>query len=342
MPSRPFRIASSGPPALDLFGGGRSGPREELRFTRSQMELIARTVRRTPEVMVKVTGGGTTLGKVSAHMRYISQKGKLAMYTDEGDVIHDRDRQALLLKDWHLELSSGQHRSSRSGDIPGRPRKLVHNIVLSMPSPTRPDKVLAAAKVFAREKFGVAHRYAMVLHTHQKHPHVHLVVRAEDAEGRHLHIHKAMLREWRQDFARLMREQGVPANATSRAWRGRGRAKKSDYRYRANRRGRSRVLASEVKDVIKELHATRTIHDPARHQLIESRKALIAGWMRVAEALDSQGAIELAGDVRYFVRHLPPRRTDKEELAIRYVDHLRSKDEKRAPPSPQRELELTR
>jgi MobA/VirD2-like, nuclease domain len=218
----------------------------------------------------------------------------------------------------------------------------VHNIVLSMPSPTRPEKVLAAAKVFAREKFGVAHRYAMVLRTHQQHPHVHVVVRAEDDEGRHLHIDKAMLREWRQDFARLMREQGVPANATPRAWRGRGRAKKSDYLHRANRRGHSRVLASEATEMIKELHATRTIQDPAQPKLIESRRALVAGWMRVAEALDAQGEIELAGDVRYFVKYLPPRRTDKEELAVRYVDHLRSKDEKRTPPSPQRELELTR
>jgi relaxase-like protein len=199
----------------------------------------------------------------------------------------------------------------------------VHNIVLSMPSPTRPEKVLAAAKVFAREKFGVAHRYAMVLRTHQQHPHVHVVVRAEDDEGRHLHIDKAMLREWR-------------------AWRGRGRAKKSDYLHRANRRGHSRVLASEATEMIKELHATRTIQDPAQPKLIESRRALVAGWMRVAEALDAQGEIELAGDVRYFVKYLPPRRTDKEELAVRYVDHLRSKDEKRTPPSPQRELELTR
>ena len=151
-----------------------------------------------------------------------------------------------------------------------------------------------------------------------------------------------MLREWRQDFARLMREQGVRANATPRAWRGRGRAKKSDYLYRANRRGGSRVLASEAREMIQELHATRTIKDPARPKLIESRRALVAGWMRVAEALDSQGEIELAGDVRYFVKHMPPRRTDKEELAVRYVDHLRSTDEKRMPPSPQRELELTR
>jgi hypothetical protein len=105
---------------------------------------------------------------------------------------------------------TGLYRGPRGTKAFARPVKLVHNIVLSMPSPTPPGKVLAAAKVFAREKFGAQHRYAMVLHTHQHHPHVHLVVKAEreDSKGR-LHINKAMLREWREDFARLMRDQGI-------------------------------------------------------------------------------------------------------------------------------------
>ena len=53
---------------------------------------------------------------------------------------------------------------------------------------------LAALKAFAREKFGAKHRYAMALHTHQQHPHVHLVVKAEGHDGRRLHIDKARLR----------------------------------------------------------------------------------------------------------------------------------------------------
>lgn len=57
----------------------------------------------------------------------------------------------------------------------------------------------------------------MVLHTDQKHPHVHLVVKAENELGRRLHIDKQLLRDWREDFARLMREQGIAANATPRA-----------------------------------------------------------------------------------------------------------------------------
>ncbi|MDB6043044.1 MAG: hypothetical protein JWM63_1595 [Gammaproteobacteria bacterium] len=85
-----------------------------------------------------------------------------------------------------------------------------------MPHPTPPDKVLAAARKFAREKFALQHRYAMVLHTDQQHPHVHLVVKAESEQGERLHIDKAMLRTWRDDFARLMREQPRTRRRVSR------------------------------------------------------------------------------------------------------------------------------
>ncbi len=38
---------------------------------------IAATVRRVPQVMVKVTGGGRGMGAIAAHCRYISKNGRL-------------------------------------------------------------------------------------------------------------------------------------------------------------------------------------------------------------------------------------------------------------------------
>jgi hypothetical protein len=149
---------------LDLLSLGRAGP--SSRFTPAQIEQIQRTVRRKPEVMVKVTGGGTKVGAVAAHFGYISRKGELSIETDGGDRVTDRDSQKALPKDWHLELTAGQYRAPRDGRATARKTKLVHNIVLSMPSPTPPDKVLTAARKFAREKFSrQQHRHAMVLHT---------------------------------------------------------------------------------------------------------------------------------------------------------------------------------
>lgn len=139
---------------LDIFSAARSGPPGSVRFTPTQVEQISRTVRRVPEVMVKVTGGATRTGAVSAHVSYISRKGQLEIETDDGDRI-GRGEQRELIKSWHLELSPGQYRQAKDGASRPRELKLVHNIVLSMPRPTPPDKVLKAAKIFARERFGL-------------------------------------------------------------------------------------------------------------------------------------------------------------------------------------------
>lgn len=323
MPRRVFRVPSTGEPFLDLLSAGRAGPHGSGGFTAAQIEQIRRTVRRTSEVMVKVTGGGATVGAVRAHVSYISQHGELRVATDEGQrVAHDS--QNALLKDWHLERSAGQYREPRGQKKTSRTVKLVHNVVLSMPAPTPPEKVLAAARIFAREKFGLKHRYAMAPHTHQQHPHVHLVIEAESEAGRRrLHIDKALLREWREDFARMMRDQGIAANATSRAVRGHSKRAVRDAAYRAKGRASSHAMREQLQSIARELSKTGTIRDPAHSTLAETQKAVVAGWMGVAAALDAQGEITLAGDVRCFAKRLPPVLTDRERLAAAFIRHAR-------------------
>lgn len=274
---------------------------------------------------MKVTGGGRKIGNVAAHPAYISQDRELELETDDGQRV-SKAGQKDLLRDWHLDLSAGQYRPPpRSPKKSYRGIKLVHNIVLSMPAPTPPGKVLAAARTFAREKFGLNHRYVMALHTHQQHPHVHLVVKAEGLDGSRLHIHKAMLREWRQDFARMMREQGIAANATPRAVRGRGKGAERDGRYRTKGRGSSHTLREELESVAKELVKTGTIKDPARAKLLETRKAVVAGCLGVATLLDRQGETALAAEVRQFVKSMPPVLTDRERLAAELVRHMKAR-----------------
>src|SRR2546430_1789379 len=110
---RPFRVASRDRPFLDLFSRGRAGPSESRGFSAAQIEQIQRTVMgRTPEVMVKVTGGGRRVGAVAAHLSYISQHGKLDLETDDGQHVF-REGQKELLRGWHLELTRGQYRQPR-------------------------------------------------------------------------------------------------------------------------------------------------------------------------------------------------------------------------------------
>lgn len=336
MSRRAFRLPAGEPPFLEVASLGRSGPPGSTRFSAAQIEQIRRTIRRTPEVIVKVTGGGTNPGAVAAHFAYISRRGKLEIETDEGgERIAGTDAQRTFLATWHLELSAGQYRGPRDQRTEARETKLVHKIVLSMPAPTPPEKVLAAARAFAREKFGVRHRYAMALHTDQASPHVHLVVKAEDETGRRLHVDKPMLREWREDFARMMREQGIAANATPRVVRGWNKGKARDGAFRAQRRGKSSAIRAKVTTIATELAKNGHFSEPARTKLIETRKAVVANWMKIAETLDRQGDVSLAGDVRYFAKHLPPALTDTERLAAKFAQHLRlSRDALRSRQTP--------
>jgi hypothetical protein len=155
---------------------------------------------------------------------------------------------------------------------------------------------------------------------------------------------KARLREWRQDFARMMRDQGIAANATPRAVRGQSKRAGTDAQYRAQRRGNSYALRSQVEAIAREVSTTGRVSDPAHGKLRQTRRAMVSGWMNVADRLDAQGEIVLAGDVRNFAKHLPPVLTDRERLAQSFMRHMQkiASPERRRDLSPERTAERTR
>ncbi len=334
---------------LDLVSRGRRGPSGTLRLQPEQIEQVKRTVRRTPEVIVKVSGGARDAGGAKAHFDYIDRHGKQAIVTDEGRELLGKGAGADLVGDWNLELSRGQYRDKPApGEKDTRP-KVVHNIVLSMPGRTAPEAVLAAAQKFARENFALQYRYAMVLHTDQKHPHVHLVVKAEHEyePGTRLHIKKATLRQWREQFAACLREQGVAANATPGAVRGRiGTAKKNPIHQRLkdlrdydplaeNEQAKhkppkeSTFMRRKVEAIAKELQAGRMPHEPGKTKLVATRQAVTGEWLATAEALREQGEAELAREVDAFLRSLPRVRTEKEQIAaglLAEIERQRQRD----------------
>jgi len=144
----------------------------------------------------------------------------LDLETDDGAQLQAKGVGKDLLYDWDLDLETHE-RESEFAKIRGRPApKLVHKLMFSMPQGTPPQGVLAAVRNFTREEFALKNRYAMVLHTDEPHPHVHVVVKAMSEQGERLNIRKATLREWRREFARHLRAQGIAANATERFVRG--------------------------------------------------------------------------------------------------------------------------
>jgi type IV secretory pathway VirD2 relaxase len=154
-----------------------------------------------------------------------------------------------------------------------------------MPAGTPPRAVLEAVKDFAREELGLKHRYAMVLHTDEPHPHVHMVVKAVSEQGVRLNIRKATLRGWRKEFARHLRAHGVEANATERAARGNRLTAKLDGIYRAEQRGDSHHTHTRAEAVARELLGGDLRVERGKARLLETRKKAERGWFAVAEFL---------------------------------------------------------
>jgi Relaxase/Mobilisation nuclease domain len=228
------------------------------------------------------------------------------------------------MEGWNLDLEEYRRHSDLRPRADRSPPKLAHKILFSMPPGTPADKVLAAVKDFAREEFGLEHRYAMVLHTDEPHPHVHLVVKAVSEEGVRLNIRKATLRDWRREFARHLRGRGVAANATERAARGLSGSSKSDGIYRASLRQDSTVTNARIEAVASELRTGGFRVPPGHSSLRETRKEIERGWRAASDLFFDGGDPNLARQIRKFVAQMPPPRTDREQVAAELTGYSRN------------------
>jgi MobA/VirD2-like, nuclease domain len=296
MPRRLIELPAK--PILDLTSYGRSGPGRRDRLSLADFDTVRRTVHRVPEVMVKVlTQGGKDLKAIERHLAYLDRKGELPIETDEGEQLRGKGVEKDLLEDWDLEMEEIRPWTDRRRRDDRSPPKLVHKVLFSMPPGTPPAKVLKAVQNFAREEFALKHRYLMVLHTDEPHPHVHMVIKAVSEQGARLNIRKATLRDWRQKFAEQLRREGVAANATERAVRGGSRTRKTDGIYRANLRGESRHMRDRANSVRSAVATREFTLGKGERTLRTTRSEVEHGWRGVSEILAVEGHPELAAEV---------------------------------------------
>jgi type IV secretory pathway VirD2 relaxase len=330
MPKRLVRLGSQ-IPLFDLQSFGREiSPRRDV-LSPAAVAQIVRTVSRAPEVLVKVSGGATSAQGVAAHLRYIDRQGKLAIETDEGRRPTGKGAEAELTADWDLEALKAQARGPYRRRAGRTPAKLVHNVILSMPKGTSPEKLLSAGRDFAREQFALRHRYALVLHTDQDHPHVHLVVKAVSEQGGRLNIRKATLREWRGAFAQHLRAHGVAANATERAVRGETRSRFKDRIHRAMLRGESRHVRNRIERIARELRNGGLKPSQGKTRLLETRRDVIEGWHAVVDVFLEAGQGALAQKIWGFIGGMRPPLTTDEQLAAKLQERTRVRERERLP-----------
>ena len=241
---------------------GAIAARQRAAAIRERIE--ATVVRRAPQVMVKVTGGGRGMKAIAAHFRYISKNGRLDIEDERGETLRGKDALHDLADDWRF----GGTLIDDIGD-----RREAYNIMLSMPRGTDPLTVQRAAREFAQVELA-DHKYVMVLHDHQANPHIHISVRAESKHGMRLNPRKADLHRWRETFAETLRGHGVEAEATRQATRGRTRNFDPLWRIKAKEDGRLRTGRATTK---------RSANTMA------SRAAAVGAWGEIARALAASG-----------------------------------------------------
>lgn len=268
----PNRIVKSLPtPRLDTL------MRRKAAVIRQRIEA---TVRRAPQVMVKVTGGGRGMAAIAAHFRYISKNGRLDIEDDREVVRNGKEAVRDLVDQWRY----GGSRIDDEGH-----RREAFNIMLSMPAGTDAESLKKAVREFAQVELA-GHRYVMVLHEHQANPHVHLSVKAEGISGKRLNPRKADLQRWRETFAEKLRGWGIEAEATRQATRGESRRYEPLWRLKARQEGRVRVQPAKA-------------NGPAPAS--RGRAQAMLSWAHILNALaasEVDGDRELAKRISSFVR----------------------------------------
>ena len=323
-----------GRPILDIASYARRGPGRRGRLSPAELAQIARTVRRVPEAVVKVLPrDSNNFASISRHVGYIGRYGELELETDDGDRLSGKCIGRQLLENWDLDLDEHRRQADLAAALGRKPPKLVHKLMFSMPPGTPAEGVLAAARNFLREEFAFKHRYAFVLHTDEPHPHVHAVVKAVSEQGVRLNIRKATLREWRKEFARHLREQGIEANATERAVRGQVKGHKLDGIYRAMKDGKrhSTHMQEKVRTVAGESMKGGLRVEPGKSKLVETRQIVERGWRAISDLLMNEGQPVLAKDIERFVDQMSPPRTEKEQIAAALMERARGSRVKEVP-----------
>ena len=102
-------------------------------------------VKRAPQVMVKVTGGGRGMLAIAAHFRYISKNGRLGMENEQGEVLQGRSAVYELSDEW-------RYGGSLIGDEGHR--REAFNIMLSMPTGHRPADRPAGGERVRKDRAG--------------------------------------------------------------------------------------------------------------------------------------------------------------------------------------------
>lgn len=285
-------------PRLTAQGFESSAPsRATTQRAQAVRARLARTVRKAPEVMVKITSSCKGMRQIGRHIDYISRKGQIELEDQDGLVALGKDHLSDLKEDWRI---GGADVIGNESD-----RRDTLNIVFSMPAHTDELSMKRAVRAFAAVAFE-DHQYVFAYHTPATdpdpnppaHPHVHVSVKTQGHSGRRLNPRKADLQAWREAFAAQLRAHGIDANATSRLERFQ------------HRRGASRARIALEAEGRRVSHDHRADRAPSRLAGALELEARRSGYYEVLQRVLSASEVpedrRLAKALAHFLQEAAP------------------------------------
>lgn len=239
--------------------------------------------RKTPQAIVKISGGGKGMATIAAHLRYIARHGRVELQDERGNIYSGKEDLAEAIDS--IQMGGGAVIPDESD------KKEAFNIVLSSPAGSDREAVRRASEAFARDQFKGA-QWMIAHHDDTPNPHAHLMVKASRLDGRRLNPRKAELQVWRAKWAMHLRENGVVVEATPRAAR-----------------------LQRAKGVTQEQHHMRArgtegapkTNQVARDKARQTRKEAVRDLWAVHAALKKTGRRSDLADARRLARFLKER-----------------------------------
>jgi len=256
-------------------------------------------------------------GAVKANLDYITRNGKVELEDSQGNTYLGKESVKEFFDEWNDFDREKRNKNQRD----------TMKMVLSMPAGTDADALKKAARDFIKKEYSANHEYAFALHTDEKHPHVHVVVKTLGFDQKRLNPRKADIQQWRENFAEKLNDRGIDAVATPRIIR--GVVKKSEAQVlrhieqeQTKRKPRvSTVKESQKKAAIDELNTEksgRNTEPKAWSVAIQKQqKEVRKNWHELADELEKQPSQDdkiFAKKIRIFAENMPNVETRHEQI----------------------------
>lgn len=226
-----------------------------------QLKAIGLVTKATETVVKfdKASTGIKTAHHLTEAANYIARNGQMAVEDQDGTQLtreEMRERMAQWAEDQDMPATDEDLKGKRAAD--------ARRLILSCPAGTDPDKVLQTARQFAKEMLkDDGFDYIMALHVKDEnhpnepdHPHVHILIKAINKDGKRLNPRKDDLKFMRERFAILARRNGIAMNATARAVRGQSERSKPIERVKQEQRYFEEMTKSQTSTNVESEQAT--------------------------------------------------------------------------------------